>query len=405
MDGRCKIFTALLLFSHTLANAQEPAQEANVRVNIPARPVIGIIVLVDNQVIKGRCTPRPDGYDVEVSSGRLFIESDRIRFVAKDPDDAYLQMRRSQGMLTPEVHMNLARWCLSNNMKDYAELEVLDALRRDPNRADARRMLAALKRTNETDPESPSGFTEYSTPKRTTVDMESRSLAGLARPIATEFTRHVQPILINKCATTGCHGVNAESSFQLTSTARGSSAVISERNLAAVLKQVDLTRPSSSPLLLVLEKAHGGQASSMFRSRAGSLQMKVLRDWVQAAANDIAPESNLEVAERKAALEEARRKSLIAAAREASDRPTHLAGYQKTVESEPIDGNPHGRLRSRQETDQEFLEDAERANSNDAFSPSAFNMKYHGRTVSVDVEEPEAEAIPEEADGSLDPVE
>lgn len=405
MDGRCTIFTALLLLSHTLANAQEPAREDNVRVTVPSRLAIGIIVLVDNQVIKGRCTPRPDGYDVEVSSGRLFIESDRIRFVAKDPDDAYLQMRKSQGMLTPEVHMNLARWCLSNNMKEYAELEVLDALRRDPNRADARRMLAALKRTDETDPSSPSGFTEYSTPKRTTVDMESRSLAGLARPIATEFTRHVQPILINKCATAGCHGVNAESSFQLTSTARGSSPVISERNLAAVLKQVDLTRPSSSPLLLVLEKAHGGQASSMFRSRAGSLQMKVLRDWVQAAANDIAPEANLEVAERKAALEEARRKSLIAAAREASDRPTHLAGYQKTVESEPIDGNPHGRLRSRQETDQEFLEDAERANSTDAFSPSAFNMKYHGRTVSIDVEEPEAEAIPEEADGSLDPVE
>jgi hypothetical protein len=405
MDGRCKIFTALLLLSHALANAQEPAREDNVRVTVPARPAIGIIVLVDNQVIKGRCTPRPDGYDVEVSSGRLFVESDRIRFVAKDPDDAYLQMRRSQGMLTPEVHMNLARWCLSNNMKEYAELEVLDALRRDPNRADARRMLAALKRTNETDPESPSGFTEYSKPKRTTVDMESRSLAGLARPIATEFTRHVQPILINKCATAGCHGVNAESTFQLTSTARGSSPVISERNLASVLKQVDLTRPSSSPLLLVLEKAHGGQAASMFRSRAGSLQMKVLRDWVQAVANDIAPEANLEVAERKAALDEARRKSLIAAAREASDRPAHLAGYQKTVESEPIDGNPHGRIRSREETDQEFLEDAERANANDAFSPSAFNKKYHGRTVPVDVEESEAEAIPEEADGSLDPVE
>ena len=393
MDGRCKIcLTMLLLLSHSLASAQESSQTSSERVSSPKPLPLGILVLVDNQIVKGRCTPRPDGYDVEVTGGRMFIESQRIRFVAKDPDDAYLQMRRSQGVLTPDVHMQLARWCLDNNMKQYAELEVLDALRRDPNRTDARRLLASLTRNDEGGSKSATGFTEFTTPKRSAIEVESRSLAGLSRPIAQEFTRHVQPILMNKCATAGCHGTNAESTFQLSSTARGSSPVIAERNLAAVLKQVDLTRPSSSAFLSVLEKAHGGQSVSMFRGRAGSLQMKVLRDWVYSAANDIAPEANLEIAERKAAVEEARRKSLITAVREASESGNSVASFQSSPGSTSMSDNPHGRLRSIEETDHAFLEDAEKANAEDAFSPSAFNRKYHGRTTAVKHDESETPA-------------
>jgi hypothetical protein len=384
MDGRCTLaFTLLLTLSQSFANGQESARDDDLQKTTKV-PQISYLVLVDHQIIKGRCTPRPDGYDIQVAGGRMFIESNRIRFVAKSADDVYLQMRRSQGQLTPDVHMELARWCLSNDMKDFAELEVLDALRRDPNRTDAQRLLASLTRPDSTSNKTASGFTEYVAPKRLATDVETRSLAGLSRPVATDFTRHVQPIVVNKCATSGCHGVNSQSSFQLTSTARGANPVISERNLAAVMKQVDLTRPSSSPLLLVLEKAHGGQAVSMFRGRAGSLQMKVLRDWVADAANDIAPDANLDVKERLAELEKIRRQAMITSVREGSESQSPVHSIQETSARE---SNPHGRLKSIDETDQDFLAEAERTNADDAFSPSSFNRKYHGRTAPVDIEE------------------
>ncbi|MFN9720640.1 MAG: hypothetical protein ACK58L_18225 [Planctomycetota bacterium] len=377
MDGRC-ILIAILIACSPMVNAQEKVRPTGERVTRPSVPGISVLVLVDYDVVRGRCTPRPDGYDVEVKSGRLFIESGRVRIVAKDMDDAYLQIRKSQVNTTPEGHMQMARWCLMNGLKEFAELEVLDALRGDPNRTDAKRLLATLRQQDGEASSVSTGLTEYSTPKRLPVDLESRSLAGLSRPISKEFTARVQPILMNKCATSGCHGVNPVSEFQLSSTARGSSPVIAERNLAAVLNQVDLTRPSSSPLLLVLEKTHGGQGSTMFRGRAGSIQMKVLRDWVQSAAADIAPDANLEVKERREALEEARRKSLLAAIRQSADREREIHGMQSPVVSSQPE-LAHGRMKSFEETDREFLAEADRMNANDAFSPSAFNQKYHGR--------------------------
>ncbi len=390
MDGRCLYLVSFLACS-LAANGQDRSREAGNRVTAPSSSAKGVsvLVLIDYEVVRGKCTPRPDGYDVDVTSGRMFIDSARIRIAAKDLEDAYIQLRRSQVSTTPESHMQLARWCLNNGMKEFAELEVLDALRRDPNRTDAKRLLSTLRQSENTGGNSSSGLTEYSAPKRPAMNIESRSLAGLSRPVSREFTARVQPILKNNCSAAGCHGSSSTSEFRLSFSVHGSNPVSSERNLAAVLKQVDLTRPSSSPLLLVLDGTHGGQAGSMFRGRAGSIQMKVLRDWVQSAAADIAPEANLEVKERKEAIEAARRKSMLTAIREASERPDPYQAFARSTDVVGGMESTHGQLKSIDETDREFLAEADRTNVTDAFSPSAFNRKYHGTESPADTADAE----------------
>ena len=356
MDGRCtflSMFLSGLMQGFCIAQDGVTELRATPNDNSP-----GLLVLADGKVMHGRFLPRPDGYEVAVQGGRMFIESERVRFIAKDLDDAHQRMRSSFSELTPQSHMELARWCLTNKRTDLARREVLDALHKDPNRVDAQRLLQSLVQQNEGASKTPggSGLTEFpALAKPSGPAPEARSLAGLSRSVAQDFTRHVQPILMNKCANAGCHGVRSISSFQLTPSHRGTSVSLAERNLA-----------SSSPLLTTLEGNHADSATPVFRGRSGAVQMKTLRDWVGAVSNDIAPELNEEVRERQEQIQ--------------------LASMSKTLEPESDSATdesmmaPHGRVLTTTETDVRFLRKASRANARDAFDPSKFNQQFYKST-------------------------
>ena len=363
MDGRCTFLSILLSGAiQAICIAQDSGTELRATPNDNSS---GVLVLADGKVLDGRFLPRPDGYEVEVQGGRMFIESARVRFIARDFEDAYQRMRASFSELTPQSHMELARWCLTNKRTDLARREVLDALHKDPNRIDAQRLLQSLIQQSEQSAKSSggSGLSEFPSLARPAGPVpEARSLAGLSRSVAQDFTRHIQPILMNKCSNAGCHGVRAISSFQLTSSHRGTSVSIAERNLAAVMKQIDLSRPSSSPLLSALDGNHANTNAPLFRGRSGAVQMKTLRDWVGAVSNDIAPELNEEVRERQEQIQ--------------------LASMSQSIEPESdmavdeTNMGPHGRVLTTTETDVRFLQKASRANARDAFDPAKFNQQF-----------------------------
>ena len=370
MDGRCVILMLILTLTALQFCAAQVGPKS-VGPGISSSSGQALLVLVDGKVLHGQYTPRPDGYDVQVAAGRMFISSDRVRFIASDLQDAYQRMRSSHSDLTPEIHVELARGCLANKLPDEAHREVLDALHLDPNRADAKRILAALEQRSGSPGSSHlgSGLTEYPTIRKSAgTPIETRSLAGLSRSVAQEFTRHVQPLMMNKCASGGCHGSGTESSFQLASAHRGSSPTIAERNLAAVLKQIDLARPSSSPLLVGVEGTHGNLNVPLFRGRLGAQQLDVLRNWVRAAANDIAPDASTEDQP------DERKIRLTSAINVSSDPST------SPLPTNNEDTIPHGRRLSSAETDPKFLAEAARANAHDEFDPSVFNLKFHGRS-------------------------
>ena len=338
-----------------------------------------LLVLVDGQIISGHVTPRPDGYDIQVSAGRMFINSDRVRFAAANLPEAYDRMRDSIPEFTPANHLELARWCLGNKLYAQARREVLDALHLDPNRDDAKRMLRALEQVGEQSQTAikGTGLTEY--PSQTEIQrpaIETRSLAGLNRTVAHSFVRDIQPLLMNKCATSGCHGTGAQSQFQIVSTHRGSTPAIAERNLAAVLKQIDFSNPPTSPLLKIGEQAHGNMASSAFPGRSGAMQFRVLQSWVRQASHDIAPDAIAEAAEQGGAESEIARSGIrqVVARNESRGRVELL----RTPEDAP--GNPHARQLTTDDTDGRFLQQAKYANRRDAFSPDEFNRRYHGST-------------------------
>ena len=378
--ARCMDVGRATLLILLAASCQAAVAQTRLAVEEPGgdnRSAAMLLVLLDGQIISGHVTPRPDGYDVEVSAGRMFINSDRVRFAATSLPDAYDRMRNSIPEFTPTNHLELARWCFGNKLHTQARREVLDALHLDPNREDAKRMLRALEQIGEKSKNANegTGLTEY--PSQTEIQrpaIETRSLAGLNQTVAHSFVRDVQRLLMNKCATSGCHGTGAKSQFQIVSTHRGSTPAIAERNLASVLKQIDFSNPQASPLLKVGEQAHGNMASSAFPGRSGAMQFSILQNWVRQASHDIAPDAIAEAAEQGRADSESAQSGI----RQAAARNESRGKVEMLRTPEDAPGNPHARQLTTDDTDGRFLQQAKYANRRDAFSPDEFNRRYHG---------------------------
>ena len=115
------------------------------------------------------------------------------------------------------------------------------------------------------------------------LGMPVDTLGGLPREAALDFVSKVQPLLVNRCATAGCHGIGSGNSFELQRTKLGKSPpkAHSERNLATVLEHIDREQPLSSPLLT---KLRGESKSNSVRQSHGGLsreQTQTLRNWIE----------------------------------------------------------------------------------------------------------------------------
>ena len=377
---------AAMMIAHHAPAAEEPANSDPPSNGFSIEPSSvtkqRMLVLISGKVVTGRMTPRLDGYDVSVSAGRMFVASDQIRFEATDLEDAYIKMRESMTERSPEQHLELAKWCLNNKLEHRAKRELLDAFHLDPNRTDAKRILQSLELSasngsgsrssgtgsaGATGQNAGTGFTQFPSTSATAQPMrETRSLGGFSRDVAKSFVQEVQPILVNKCGNTACHG-NQSSVFQLTSLRRGATPAVSEQNLAAVLKHIDLSQPAQSPILQVGQSSHGGSNVPLFRGRAGGIQQKVLREWVLSAAAELNPDLISEP-------------SPVVARRSSQEKPkaTPASTSEETANmaSAKLDETAHERVRSKQELDSKVLEEIQYLNRNDAFDPELFNSKY-----------------------------
>ncbi len=350
-----------------------------------------VLVLITGRVIDGRITPRPDGYDVQLDAGRLFVSSDRVRFQAADLPEAYRKLRASLPELTPNRHVELARWCQANNLHEEARRELLDALAMDPNRMEAKRLLLEVLRQQQEDSgvamttaaDSVGGSLTIMQSALSPVEqpIQSRSLGGLSKANAREFVDHVQPLIVNKCSGGGCH-MATHSGFAVFSTRRGTTPLISERNLASVLNHVDFSNPQQSRLLIAGTESHGGSNSPVFRGRTGNAQLQVLLNWVKAVTDELDPVNSPDSDTGKAAGQ------LLGLQNNSDNGQIRLASAQGTspdnadLQMSQEVAMPHGRRMSSAAMDQKILADVKQLDRKDPFDPQIFNQQYHQSTAS-----------------------
>lgn len=294
--GALLLFCGLLFFvtgfdSLRRLIAEEPAAtEPAASVPINSGPTQGILLLRTGKTISGRIIKDGDDYRVEKPNGNMFVPGSIVRLQCESMQDAYRKLRDSaneQG--SAGGHVTLARWCLVNQMLSEARRELKDALSLEPTRDDARDLLRKIDEVLE--PKTPEVHRieqdEHARAARAVGLDDAESLGGLSQELGQQFTRRIQPILMNNCALAGCHTTEAPNGFPLlrtsvTSTNR--SAV--ERNLAEVLKQIDLSQPKNSALLTVPRGKHDKRGKPVFNGPKGDEQLETLRAWVATLAKE-----------------------------------------------------------------------------------------------------------------------
>jgi len=233
------------------------------------------------------------GYLVASSTGYIVIPSAQVYFDADSVEDAWYRMRLQVKQPTVATHLEIARWCFSQKFTRGTIGELREALELDPSNETARLMLkrvdgelrrqAAVSGEHEQSPRAFVAAVEVRQPD------DARSLSGLSTETARSFVSQIQPLLLNRCGNARCHGVAAsDRDFRLEHLrSSGNQRRRIERNLGAVLKQVDVSRPRHSSLLKAGQGVHGGQL--VFVGRAGTLQLESIRGWIFRAVAELGP--------------------------------------------------------------------------------------------------------------------
>lgn len=324
----------------------------------PMADAAAVTVLRDGRVFTGTLSPVPGGYRLDQSGGYVIIPQNEIQVTAASLQAAYQALRDALKSPSPEDHVRLAQWCLANGLADAALTEVQDALRLDPRREDARALLKHLDSLLNRPPVVPEESapalpaTAFMTPK-------DRTSLGLSREAHKDFVARVQPLLMNKCASAGCHGASAENRLKLTNARLETTLhrLATESNLNTLFTFIDFQHPERS-LLLTKPGEPTPVHQRLFLGPRNAPQFQILESWVQ------------QVVREKEALATEPPPAVVTAA--------SPAVTPQQLQPVAADAAPARATESRREPG--VLDEIRREQLPDAFDPDAFNRMVHGFT-------------------------
>lgn len=341
-----------------------------------------ILVTRTGRVVKGNILSHAGGYMIEMKHGSIFLPFDSVRLQAKSLTDAYQKLRRSLPEFTAANHVALAKWCIINKLFAHAKTELLDALEFEPNHSEARKTLSRLdaiagrnanpkKKAPAKNSQPPDGFAEV------------ESLNGLSRASGITYSKRIQPILKNKCASAGCHastGKPTQIPFKLQRYGGRGHRIYAERNLAEVLKYISIDSPGSSRILEGLAPGHGRNGRLIFNGRAGKIQTETLRAWVYQVSK-----------ERKK--KQPRGNVLAKVDSDSRQHPSSTARRNGKTHSSVVNENRDGLLKNKRLTNESESRRSAIMNSiredakPDPFDPDVFNRQVSSKTSKTDSQE------------------
>ncbi len=248
-------FVLLLLRSCFVRAEEFPAGTAE-----PTAAPRQMLVLRNGEVISGEVHRQDDRYEVVGNDSEVALPVRDVDFMCHSLDEAY---RVQQGRTVAghiEDHLNLAEWCLRHDLTGYAAAEIAAAMEIDPQN---RRLVLLDRRLRLSIEEAArpkvaaTGHTKSALPA--TAEELERMVRSLPSGTAETFTATIQPMLLNYCATAGCHGPNASSKYTLLRPALGKLPLVrvNQRNLYNTLQWINHDKPAESKLLKAAAEPHG----------------------------------------------------------------------------------------------------------------------------------------------------
>ena len=248
----------------------------------PAVPQTQFLLKADYNLLEGVVRQEGRYYIVQsVNGGAMYVPQNQTLAVCNNMNDVYAA--RVAAIQSEDVvsYLSLTDWCIKYKMLDMAELHLAYAKRIQsdyPYIPVMERRLALAKQQLARE-QSPT--TDFAAPnssqndpitqinklrsERTALEQIAKNMPG---DTLKQFSTEIQPILLNSCGTSNCHG-SPDNNFQLIRSPQ--SYNITLKNLYSVLRQVDRTTPDASRLLTMSSQAHGGLDVPVFsRSRTSA---------------------------------------------------------------------------------------------------------------------------------------
>jgi hypothetical protein len=234
------------------------------------QPAPGRVLVLDNEhLIEGEVTRHGEMFKVHRQDGsELTMPASKTVMVCASMEEAYRFVCTRHNLHDPDEHVRLARWCLMNEMRDQAIVEVKLALEMRPNHAESRQLLMMLQSATTTVAPQP--------PSPLPAVVETGPLLDVCGECLALFTTKVQPILMNTCAS--CHATGHGGSFHLVRSTEAGSRMATQQNLTAVIKQICFEEPSGSPLLSKASCGHGGALTPPLAGTE-AVPFATLRGW------------------------------------------------------------------------------------------------------------------------------
>jgi|GEM_PF-3151500 len=269
------ISTAYFACAQTVGFAQLTLQGATnaepTNTEDDSESVAGILVLSNGNVLEGKIQRLANFYRIEFPRSELQVRVGQVDMFCHNLDEAYERRRLQRTGSSADSHVELARWCLRHGLLQYASRELLDARSIDPEHRQLllleRQLQLALR--NRVASRRPDSLASNTT---TPTDDDLESLESVPDWARTLFVRQIQPMLVDSCATSGCHQPGSSESFHLNRLAMEGAGhpTTTMRNLVATLAQLDLDSPAKSKLLERAKTAHG--AKSLSQNQLGGIQ-------------------------------------------------------------------------------------------------------------------------------------
>lgn len=236
-----------------------------------------MLVMRNGQIFEGRITSANGHYIIDLDDGQIRLKAADVELVCDTLEDGYSRKRAAIQVGNVHHHLELAQWCLRHNLLDSAAAELADAKTADPTHPMIAALQHRLKMAMEPQTATDSGPTKAAGPSNEELD---RMVRGLPRGAVETFTQSVQPVLMNHCATSGCHSPQAEGMPLLrVSGSKPNSRRITQRNLGSVLDFVDRDNIAASRLLTAASGPHGTVQHAVF-SEHEAAQYNRLVEWV-----------------------------------------------------------------------------------------------------------------------------
>lgn len=276
--------TTVLLFALAASSATPWAAAEPLQIS----PIEGVVLLHNGQVLTGKVTRAGDYYYVVMPHSEIRLKAGEVEKVARRLEDLY-ELKRTK--LTPgglRDHLDLAEWCVEQKLAAQASEQLALAKSLDPRHP----RIPLIERRLELAQRPAAGPVAHtpavdSGPTNEELD---RLVRGLPSRAIENFTSSIQPLLVNNCTTSGCHGPRSHGMLKLFRLSLGEpvNRRRTQRNLYAVWQVIDADSPADSPLLTLPVRPHGKLRGPIFSGREAA-QYRQLVAWVYEASRQRKP--------------------------------------------------------------------------------------------------------------------